>query len=143
MRPISNEKREIIINAKLRGETDSDIAQWLNISKSSVTVIWRLYRETNSIDPKPYKGAKPVFIDEMKHNVRQKIKEQPDITLEELIEELDLPIKKSRLAQWLREAGYTYKKKRFTQTGSLEMMCKTTVRNGEWHKTREYLTLKI
>jgi transposase len=46
----------------------------------------------------------------MKDNVRQKIKEQPDITLEEMIDELDLPIQKSRLSEWFIEVGLTYKK---------------------------------
>ena len=112
MKPLSSDIRKLIIESKLRKEKDSDIAKWLNISKSSVTVIWRQFKVTNSIEPKPYPGAKPIFNDEMKEKVKQLIKTAPDMTLEEIIEKLNLPIKKSRLSQWLIESGYPYKKKR-------------------------------
>ena len=110
MKPLTAEIRKLIVEAKQRKEKDSDIAKWLNVSESSITVIWRLFRTTNSIEPKPYLGAKPIFTDEMKVKVKQLIKENSDMTLEEIIDELSLPIKKSRLSQWLIESGYPYKK---------------------------------
>ena len=85
MKPLTNEKRELIIKAKQRGEKEKDIALWLDISKSAVASIWGLFQRTNSFAPKPYLGRKPVFTDDMKEDVRKKIKEQSDITLEELI----------------------------------------------------------
>lgn len=112
MKPLAGEIRKLIIEAKQRKEKDSDIAKWLNISESSVTVIWRLFKTTNNIEPKRYPGAKSIFTDEMKMRVKQLIKEEPDMTLEEIIDKLNLPIKKSRLSQWLNEAGFQYKKKR-------------------------------
>ncbi len=42
MKPISNEKRELLIVAKQRGEKEVNIAKWLDISKGSVGTIWRL-----------------------------------------------------------------------------------------------------
>jgi hypothetical protein len=39
---ISNEKRSLIVEAKLRGETEGTIFKWLNISTSSVTIIYRI-----------------------------------------------------------------------------------------------------
>ena len=130
MKPISNEKRALIIEAKQRGEKDKDISLWLMISISSIGLIWRLFQRTNSIEPKPYPGRKPIFTDEMKNKVRQKIKECPDITLAELIDELELPIQKSRLSQWLIGEGLTYKKKRSTQKSSLEKTCSKSEMSG-------------
>jgi transposase len=142
MKSISNEIRTLIIEAKKRNEKGKDIAKWLKISESSVIVIWRLFRDTNSVEPKPYNGRKPSFTNEMKDKVCQIIKEQPDMTLEEIIDELDLPIKKSRLSEWLIEDGYTFKKKHFLQMSSLGKTFKQTVKNGERYRRRKPLTQK-
>jgi len=113
MKPISNEKRELIIEAKERGETEKSIAKWLKISERSVTAIWRLYRETGSYLPMPYPGRKPIMTAEKWEEVMALVKKEPDKTLEEIIEELSLPIRKSRLSLLLIEAGYSFKKRRF------------------------------
>jgi len=110
MKALTAEIRKLIVEAKQRKEKDSDIAKWLNISESSVTVIWRLFKTTNSIEPKPHPGAKPKFTDEMKTKAKQLIKESPDTTLEEIIDKLGLPIKKSRLSKRLIDSGFPYKK---------------------------------
>jgi len=110
MTPISNEKRELVIEAKKRGETEKSIAQWLNISEHSVTVIWRLYRETGSYLPKPYPGRQPILTPEKWEEVKELVNKSPDKTLNEIIEELELPIHKSRLSVLLIEAGYSFKK---------------------------------
>ena len=59
MKPISKEKREIIIEARERGEKLETIAKWVKVSLSSVNSVLRQNRETGSIEPKPYKGRKP------------------------------------------------------------------------------------
>ena len=56
MKPMSNEKRELLIAAKQRGEKEEDIAKWLDISKGSVGTIWRLFRNTGSFLPTAYTG---------------------------------------------------------------------------------------
>jgi transposase len=113
MKPISMEKRLLIVEAKQRKESDKNIALWLNVSESSVKLIWRLFRNTGSVEPKPYPGAKPRFTEKMKADVIRILGEKPDMTLEEIIDELCLPIQKSRLSQWLIDAGYPYKKNTF------------------------------
>ena len=115
MKPVSNEKRELLVEAKERGEKDRDISKWLKISISTVTKIWKRHRETGSIEPEPYKGRPSCLTAEMIEGIRTKVKVQPDASLEEIIEDLDLPIKKSRLSAWLIQEGLSYKKKRFTQ----------------------------
>ena len=64
MKPISNEKRELLITAKQRGEKEEDIAKWLDISKGSVGTIWRLYRNTDSYLPTAYTGRPSVITQE-------------------------------------------------------------------------------
>ena len=110
MVPISEEKRALLIAAKKRGEKEEDIAKWLEISKSSVGTIWGLYRKTGDYRAKPYPGAKPKLTVEKWKEVEALIAKEPDKTLEEIIEALQLPIQKSRLSVLIIEAGYSFKK---------------------------------
>ena len=110
MRPISNEKRELLIAAKQRGEKEEDIAKWLDISKGSIGTIWRLYRNTGSFLPTAYTGRSSVITQEKTDEIHAAIRNDPDATLSELIERLSLPIKKSQLSRLLISLGYSYKK---------------------------------
>ena len=64
MKPISNEKRELLVAAKERGEKEEDIAKWLRVSKGSVGTIWRLFRQTGSFLPTAYTGRISVVTSE-------------------------------------------------------------------------------
>lgn len=115
MKPISQEDRERIIKHKYNGEKEVDIAKWLMIGVSSVYQILALHRKTGSIAPKAYKGNNRKITEEQDTQIRDKIKEIPDITLNELIEVLDLNVTESGLSKHLKKMGLTYKKRRFTQ----------------------------
>ena len=131
MTPISNEKRELLIGAKSRGETEKDIAKWLEISERSVTAIWRRYRETGSFEPTPYPGRAPLLTVEKWEEVKIFVAKNPDATLDEIIEELSLPIHKSRLSVLLINAGLSFKKRHFTQTDNYGKMSRKNVRNSK------------
>jgi len=51
----------------------------------------------------------------MWHFVIELVEAQSDITLEEIIDELELPIRKSRLSLLLIKEGYSFKKRQSTQ----------------------------
>jgi len=110
MRATSNEMRELIVDAKQRGEKTKTIITWFKVSKSTVDKIWSRYRNTGSSHSKAQPGRKPIITSSTEEKIREKIKEENDITLEELIEELNLPIKKSRLSELLIEWGISFKK---------------------------------
>ena len=112
MRPISNEKRELLVAAKQRGEKEADIAKWLNISKGSVGTLWRLFRKTGSFLPAAYAGRPPALTPEKADEIISALADEPDLTLSELIESLLLPIKKSQLSRLLVSRGYSFKKRR-------------------------------
>jgi transposase len=114
MKPIANEIRELIVAAKERGEKEKDIAKWYSVSTSSVQKIYRLYQESGSVQPAPYPGAKPRITDQQKVEIDAFVEKNPDATLEEIIEELQLPIKKSRLSVILISMDYNFKKRRST-----------------------------
>jgi len=123
MRPVSNEKRELIIEAKKRGESEKNIMKWVkNTSRSSIGKIWKLCRTTGSYKPKPYKGNNRKITPQTEEKIRQTIKEKPDITLQELIDELSLNVCESGLSRRLKKMGLTYKKRHSIQTDRKDQM---------------------
>lgn len=130
MKPISKEKRELLIAAKQRGEKEEDIAKWLNISKGSVGTIWRLFRKTGSFLPTAYTGRPSVITQERIDEIRIAVGNDPDITLSELIEKLNLPIQKSQLSRLLISLGYSFKKRQHIQRRKTAPMFKKNERNS-------------
>jgi transposase len=121
--PLTKEVREQIIFHKQNGETNTDISKWLMISARSVTRIWSLYKAQNSINPKPHnKGRKGAFCEAKMEKIRAKIAEQPDITLEELVEHFKLNISISALSRKLTKLDLTYKKRRCFQKSNSDLM---------------------
>jgi transposase len=98
--PLSNDLRRRIIEAKLRGDTEDKIAAEKEVSKSTITKLWALYRETGSYEARPNpSGRKPALSTNQLNQITQKIDEQPDITLQELIDALNLPVCVSALCR--------------------------------------------
>lgn len=131
MKPITKETRELIVAAKERGEKPKIIAVWFNVALSSVYNILVLYRKTNDVAPKPYLGRPSRLTGSDLEKIRAAIKEKNDITLEELIEELGLPIKKARLSEIVREMDLPFKKRRSTRTVNCGKMCKKSAKSSK------------
>ena len=110
MRAVSTEKRLLLVSAKERKESAEDIAKWLDISKHTIKLIWKIYKKTGSIEPKANPGRKSCLSEEIETAIHKKIQNNPDSTLQEIIDELKLPIKKSQLHRWLSKNGYSFKK---------------------------------
>jgi transposase len=110
--PLSADLRKRIIEAKLRGDTEDKISLDKSVSKSTVTKLWALYRETGSYAPRPNPcGRKPALSPEQLEQIRQAIAERPDITLAELQEQLSLPVGIAALSEAIRlKLGLRYKK---------------------------------
>ena len=99
-KPLSNDLRKRIIDAKLRGETEDKISVEKEVNKSTITKLWALYRETGSYEARPNpRGRKPALSPQQLEKIAQKIRKQPDITLQELIDELSLPVCVSALCR--------------------------------------------
>ena len=112
MLPITNQERETIIYHKKKWERNEDIARWLRVSTSTITRIWSQYKKTGSYEPKPQNsGRKPLVTKHQMDMVVEKIKEQPDITLRELIDKFSLGISESALCRRLLAMGLTLKKR--------------------------------
>jgi len=120
-KPISNEKRDTIIKHIQAGESKEDIAKWLFICKRTITRVYNKYQKTGTYKPEPLNcGRKPKITNQTMDNILTKIKQQPDITLNELIEEFDLKISQAALCKRLIKLGLTFKKRRSTQANKSE-----------------------
>jgi transposase len=110
--PLSNDLRKRIIEAKLRGNTEDKIAREKEVNKSTVTKLWALYRKTGSYAARPNpNGRKPKLSPQQLEQITNTINDKPDITLQELIDELKLPVCVSALCRTVRnKLGFRYKK---------------------------------
>ena len=122
-KPISNDKREVIIKHKQAGESEANISKWLLIHPCTVGRVWKKYRETGSYAPNPLNnGRKPLVSKETMDRVVLKIQEMPDMTLRELIDEFELGISEAALCKRLIKLGMSFKKRQSTQTDKNEKM---------------------
>jgi len=110
--PLSNDLRKRIIKAKLRGDTEDKIAREKEVNKSTITKLWALYRETGSYEARPNpNGRKPALSTHQLEQITMSINKQPDITLQELIDELALPVCVSALCRTVKnKLGFCFKK---------------------------------
>ena len=110
--PIPKETRENIIYHHKNGAKNTEIVKWLRVSQASVERIIRLHREGKSIEEKSYKrGRKPAFCESIMNKITAKVKEQPDITIGELIAEFKLSISVSALSRKLIKKDLSFKKR--------------------------------
>ena len=111
-KPLSNDLRKRIIEAKLRGDAEDKIAAEKEVNKSTITKLWALYKETGSYEARPNQsGRKPALSSQHLVQITNKIKEKPDITLQELIDELSLPVCVSALCRTVNnKLGLPFKK---------------------------------
>ena len=130
MQPISKDMRAAIIAAKERNEPVAQIKKWLNVSDSTISRIWNRFLKTGCYLPTPYTGRKSDITPEMDNQIKEKITETPDITLEELIEALEINLTISGLSRRLAKMGLTYKKRRSIQMDKSVKTLSKDVQNG-------------
>jgi transposase len=125
-KPLSEDFRKRIIEAKQRGDTEAKIAAEKEVSKSTVTKIWALFRATGSYLPRPNpNGRKPRLSPQQLEDMRHAINAQPDITLQELKDKLCLPISIAGLSKIVRnKLNLRYKKKVYAPLPSFAKMSK-------------------
>jgi transposase len=109
--PISNEKRSDIVKHMQAGESKENIAKWLFVCVLTVTRIWNKFLTSGSYEPEPLnRGRKPRVSEETMNKIVIKIKEKPDMTLREIIDEFSLGISESALCRRLNKLGLGIKK---------------------------------
>lgn len=101
--PLSRDLRERVIIKHEKGIKALQIQKELEIkSLSTVCDIIKLYNETGGIEPRPLKNGRPPKMTAQNiEALKAAVLKQPDITLEELKEQLNLPICISRICRIL------------------------------------------
>lgn len=131
----SQEIRKQIVEAKYRGESSESIMLWTNVSKSTIDKVWSRYKKTGSSAAIPYVGRLSRITPELEMKIRGEIAVNSDITLEELIDKLGLPIQKSQLSKLLIAWGLSFKKRHCTPRINCAKMFKKSEKNGDKAKT--------
>jgi len=117
--PMSKDLRKRIIESKERGDSNKKISREKEVSESAIERLLALYRATGSYEPRPLnRGRKPRLKAEQLEAVKKRILEQPDISLLELIEELNLPVCVSALCRTVNNKLGLRRKKNGTRGGT-------------------------
>lgn len=123
-KPYSIDLRERVIIKFLEGKSVKEIVKELNVKKSFVYAMLKLYKETGSVEPKRgNRGRKPSLNEEKLILIEAEIRKNPDITLQELKERLNLNVALSTLCDAINnKLKLKYKKKLYTQLDKIEKM---------------------
>lgn len=108
------EVRKIIVESRKKGISAEEIRKVTGVSISAINNIIRNYKERGTLEGN-YPGRQPTITKEQRKAMIKLVKDRPDITINEIIEELNLPIKKSRVSEILLEEKMYLKKSRFVQ----------------------------
>jgi transposase len=113
MRPYSQDLRQRILDTIQRGEGSlRQIARRFLLSVSFVTRLLRSHRATGSLEPQPHRGGNPaVLTPEDLERLRELIRQQPDATLEECRQRLNVSCSTMTISRALSRLGLPRKKK--------------------------------
>ena len=109
---LHNEARKLVLEAWDKTHNAKEIAKYFSVNEST---IYRLVEErtrTGSYETRTYlRGRKPILTEKQHQDILELIQKQPDITMNEMIEILHLPVGNEAVRRFLIKQGYTYKKK--------------------------------
>jgi len=110
--PISNELRKLIIKARRNGYSVNEITSLFDVKKTAVYDLFKRNDETGSYKSLPNAGGrKPALSPDQLSCISKKINEQPDVTLQELIDGFNLPVCVSALCRTVNnKLGFRFKK---------------------------------
>lgn len=112
MHTLSLDLRQRILDSYDDGEgTRQEIADRYRVSPGMVKKLLSQRKRTGDIAPRHcYSGRKPCFTAEHRLQIRQLVDRQPDITLCEIREQLDLNCTVQAIHYLLKRMGLTFKK---------------------------------
>ncbi|MEX2015896.1 MAG: IS630 transposase-related protein [Candidatus Hydrogenedentales bacterium] len=117
MGTLSNDLRERIVSAYDRGDaTRQQIAERYNVSLGMVKKLLQQRRRTGDLAPRHrFSGAKPKITPRHQQQLRRLIREQPDMTLEELRDEIGVDCTLQAIHYVLKRMDVSLKKRRSGQ----------------------------
>jgi transposase len=124
MKAYSQDLRERVITAVKQGvQSQSEIAETFGVSQSTVETWWRRWRTTRSVTALPHGGGNPRALQGCSAAIRAAVKQQPDITLAELCEQVaeqhDAQASPSMMCRELQRLELPRKKSRSTTVSEI------------------------
>ncbi len=109
---LHNEVRNLLIAGYAKTKDVHLIASAYSVSERTVYRLVHQKQETGSVDLRTsQRGRKPVLSEEDKAHISQCLEENPDMTIEEIREKLQLSASYSTVERAVVGMGYTRKKK--------------------------------
>lgn len=123
MKPYPQELRLRVLTACHAGGSTQEVAEQLEVSESWVRRVKQRYREGGEIDRRPSGGDRCSKLDdEALECLRRMVEEQPDLTLEQLREQVERRLKTklsvAAIGRSLRKLGLSFKKSRSTRASA-------------------------
>ena len=112
-RPYSNDLRERVVSAVLRGDSCRAVAARFGVAVSSVVKWSQRYRETGSVAPGKMGGHRRPVLDPHRAFIIERINQTPHLTLHRLKDELTargVVVSHNAVWQFLRREGLSFKK---------------------------------
>ena len=134
----SQDLRDRVIAARDRGLKTKPVADLFDVSASWVRRVMQRRREHGETEPRPRGGVTVVKIDPAR--LRALVDEQPDATIKQLHQRLDVECSESAVGMALQRLGLSFKKRRSTQRSRIDQTSLHIARNGNTSDARETLS---
>ena len=109
---LHNESRELLLKAWDKTHDAKKVAEFFSVNTSTVYRLVNRRDKTGEWQTRTHlRGRKSALSQEQKQSIIQLVQEQPDITINEIIDRLHLTVSDETVRRTLIKAGYTYKKK--------------------------------
>lgn len=109
---LHNEARKLLIKAWEKTHNAKEVAECFGVNTSTVYRLEKRMRETGSVETRvSQRGRKSALSQTDLQNIDQMIRAQPDITIHEIREGLQLPVSDETVRRAVVKMGYVYKKK--------------------------------
>lgn len=109
---LHNEARELLVKAYEKTGNAKEVAECFSVDISTVYRLNRQKKATGSVKLRTNeRGRKPSLSLEDLLNIDKAVQEQPDITIDEIIEKFDLHVTNETVRKAVIKMGYVYKKK--------------------------------
>ena len=130
---LHNEARELLVKAYEKTHDAKEIALAYGVSVPTVYRLAEQKVKTGSVNLRvSERGRKRVLTREDLENIAKTIDEQPDITLSEIVEKLNLPVGIETVRRAIRAMGYRRKKKMIHASEQERPRCAGQARTMEW-----------
>ena len=108
---LHNEARKLVLEAWDKTHNAKEIAKYFSVNESTIYRLVEKRTRTGSYETRTYlRGRKPILTEKQHQDILELVQKQPDITMNEIIEILHLPVGNEAVRRFLIKQGYTYKK---------------------------------